>query len=146
MEFALESATDVVEEVVELIQGHHNETGTLDDGEFAPDIARYLEMDRAGFMRVFTARSGGKLVGYCILYVMPHLHYRHTLWAHQDSWFLCRNYRGRGSLLFLKFMDQKLAEEEVSVVLRGCHVRNDYSRLLKHIGYEKNSVVYLRRV
>ncbi len=146
MPFDLEKGEDVVHELIQFIKVHHDEAGTLTDGEFAPNISRYLEMDRLGHMRIYTVRVEEKLVGYCVVYIFPHLHYSQTKWAQQDLLFIQKKYRGVRSYRFIEWVDDQLRQEGVEVVLRSVTNGNDYSRLLKFQGYEENSVNYMRRL
>lgn len=58
------------------------------------DWDRYLALAATGQLCVTTARFDGLLVGYILNLVSGHLHYRSTLHAHMDAYWLDPAYRG----------------------------------------------------
>lgn len=58
-----------------------------------PDEGAYEALDRAGMLKILTARDGGILVGYVIAVVRRHLHYADYLCAFEDAYYLARSHR-----------------------------------------------------
>lgn len=144
-QFAIEPLYTCWEDAKELTVLHHAEVSMIEPERFAPDHERYLKLEIAGFMRVFTARIDGKLVGYAIFLVVPHLHYGGMVWAAQDVLFVHPDHRGRLSVEFVRWMDEKLAAEGVECIHRHVTEKLDYSGLLRSEGYEKIETGYVKR-
>jgi alpha-D-ribose 1-methylphosphonate 5-triphosphate synthase subunit PhnG len=130
---------------------HEAEVGMF--GTPDPDLERYLEIEKIDVARCFTARLGAgggsersELVGYCLMLVFPHPHYRTKLTAIADALYMSPDHRGTTALRFIAWVDgfcRKLGAVSIS---RAVNVRKDYSRLLMGLGYEKFETSYLRRL
>lgn len=144
--FAEEVLADAWFEGEAFFRANHAESGVLDPGDFAPDRKRYLEIEKAGTLRLFTMRAEGKkLVGYGLFFVVPHLHYSKVLWAMQDVLYVDPAYRGRSAVRFIRWTDSRLRDEGVGVVYRHVSVRRDYSRTLERMGYVRVECGFMRR-
>ncbi len=136
---------DFWDEAIALTKLNHQETGVMSVEEFAPNKAKYLEIEKLGFITTFTFRCAGELVGYCLMFVSNHLHYPSTLWAVQDTLFVRKDHRGLSAARFLIWVDAWLKEYGVSVVMRQVTERLDFSRSLKRMGYTAIETGYMRR-
>lgn len=58
-----------------------------------PDIPEYQRMHAAGQLDVIVSRNEGRPVGYYISFVRPHLHYRTTLHAFTDVYYVLPDFR-----------------------------------------------------
>ena len=67
----------------------------LDHNEirYDPDWERYAELDRLGYLKIATARDEGRLVGWHVSTVSSHPHYRSSLFAMQDLYYVLPEYR-----------------------------------------------------
>ena len=80
-----------------LFERHWQELGTRkDEIPLDPDWDRYFALAQVGTLRVRTARVDGVLAGYIFNMVGPHLHYRSTLHAEIEMFWLDSAYRGVG--------------------------------------------------
>jgi Acetyltransferase (GNAT) family len=52
------------------------------------DYERMKAQEKAGYFRVWAARRSGKLIGLIEFTIIPHLHYRGTLYAHEHGHYL----------------------------------------------------------
>lgn len=78
-----------VAEMVPLWKGHWLEVGL--DHAAVPldmDMERYAALADCGNLHLLTVRRGAMLIGYLTAVVMPHLHYRSTLFATFDLFYL----------------------------------------------------------
>ena len=132
-------------EIYPLFEKHWAEIAHFKDIPLNPDTARYFQLDAAGFMRVFTARAEGKLVGYAVYFVMPHLHFKQSRHATQDVFFIDKEHRGFG-MRFLRWCDEELRKEGVQVVANAVSEANDYSLVLRRMGYKRSDQMYVRRL
>lgn len=144
MRFQRESVTEIWNETRALLDENHSETGALSDQDFDPDAERYLELDRLGIFRTFTARQADELVGYANFVLSFHLHYKNMKWAAQDAMYLKPACRGTSAVRFIRWTDSELKKDGVDVVYR--HVTNhvDYSRTLERLGYGELERKYAR--
>lgn len=146
MNFQIEHIYEAWDEAIDLMDANHKETGSFDQTKFNPSRENYEKIEDVGMLKLFTARDGETLVGYAIFLVSPHLHYSSMLFAQQDVMFMDKAHRGIGAYRFMNWIDEVLAEMGVEVVIRSVHVRNDYSRALMKIGYEKIETGFMRRL
>ena len=86
--FRRENVKGVWPEIRPLFDRHwaeiaHDKTIPLD-----PDYDLYLKADEGGMLRVYTAREGATLIGYCVFFVRANPHYKSTIYAVQDIIFI----------------------------------------------------------
>lgn len=118
--YSLEPLRDVVEEIKPLVQLHWQDVSDGTEGEPDPDYDKMIQLEELGIFKLFTARDEGRLVGYVAWIIAHHLHYRTLLFAHDDAFFLHREYRrgGEGIKLF-EFCENAL--REMGVKRLACH-------------------------
>jgi len=133
-------------ELEPLLLDHWAEIAQYSDIPMNVDWQRYYTMQRQGILQVYTARDEGKLVGYCVYMVVPHLHYSDTLYAIQDVLFLHPDYRGRtAGYRMIKFADKDLEGRGVGVIMQHVKVKHDFGPLLTRMGYEHAENIYSKR-
>jgi len=117
------------------------------DFRLSPRWDIYLKLEDAGLFRVYTARKGHKLIGYAIYNVMPNMHYIDVLHATQDALYLHPDYRGGSSgIKLIKYADERLARMGVDLVSHHVKVKNDFSPILKRLGYSQSEKIYEKRL
>lgn len=92
--FKKESFTQLMEELPPLFHEHWLEVAR--DKKAIPldmDWKRYIEMDAMGQLHTMTVREDGILVGYFVAIVWTHLHYKTSLTAWSDIFYLHPAYR-----------------------------------------------------
>ena len=109
------------------------------------DAEGYTEMDEAGSYRPYTLRRNGELVGYCGFVLYSHPHHVSKVHACQDALYVRKSHRSK-VLRFIAYCDSKLREAGVNVVIQHCPTRNDWSPVLKRLGYEALETSYFRRL
>ena len=145
MIFTLEKISTVWPEAQEILKANNEETGMLGQENFDPDVDKYLAMEAIGIAKLFTARAEGKLVGYCMMLVMPHPHYKKTVVAFQDVLFMVSERRGIGSVRFIKWIDEFCRSLGADNISRTVSSKKDFSRTLLRMGYEEVETSYVRR-
>jgi hypothetical protein len=77
MQFQREKFITFFDEALPLFRAHFNEVQDYFEGkkDLDPDVETYLKLDEAGYLRVYTARESGLLIGYCIHQIFNHLHF-----------------------------------------------------------------------
>lgn len=150
MHFTRESVSaEFFEEITPLLEKHFHEIAHYQDIPLQPNFARYLELDRAGALRTFTARDElQKLVGYAVFFVSANLHYQSSVQAVQDVIYLEQSSRGLGiGREFIDWCDIQLAKDGCQVVYH--HVKPKHPKLggaLQSLGYALVDHIYSRRL
>ena len=89
LKFSWEKFSEIAEELLPLFVKHWREVAP--DQETVPldvDVRRMVQDERNGRLGVVAARHEGKLVGYVVILMGPHLHHASTQWAHFDGFWL----------------------------------------------------------
>lgn len=117
---------------------HHQDKVPLD-----VHIDEYECLARTGQLLICTARHNGKLVGYHLSILRPHLHYKSTLHAFSDIHYLLPEYRvGMNGLLLVKFFEKSAQERGVFKGFIATKVKNDHSIIFERLGWTKTEIVY----
>lgn len=80
-----------------------------------PNWETYATLADAGKVKLLTVRDDGRLVGYMIVFIWGHLHYKSTLHAAEDIYFLLPEYR-RGMLGVRMFKTMLVELKRIGVV------------------------------
>jgi len=136
--FQRERAIDLWEEILPLLVQHKAEIAHYPDIVLDPDIPTYEALDAQGHLRAYTARSGGKLVGYAVFFVRYNMHYRQSLQALQDVLFVDLAVRhGRVGLRLIEYAEDRLRDDGVQVILHHVKVNTPATvQLFLRLGYE----------
>ena len=105
------------------------------------DHKQFEWMDDNGLLQVCTARADGKLIGYHVTIVRPHMH-RAVLAGFVDTLYLAPEHRGITSMKFLQFAEDMLRRRGVKWISTGVRLTKDFSRLLEHLGYTEAERLY----
>ena len=145
--FARESGADVMGEIGHLLEEHCREVTHHADIPVGCDFDKYLLMERAGVLRIYTVRSAGELVGYWIGTIATSLHYKSSLQARMDTLFLSAEHRkGRTGIQFLKWVETQIKAEGVQIVYQHGKFVKDTRSLWDYLGYEPVYYVYSKRL
>jgi GNAT superfamily N-acetyltransferase len=93
--YQLDSAEEFIRDAQGLWAEHHELLGTNKDKmPLKPDMATYAALWNTGALQILTCRDDGKLIGYVVTVIRPHMHYAETLCGFEDMYFLTEAYRG----------------------------------------------------
>jgi GNAT superfamily N-acetyltransferase len=93
--FQREPLTEGLEsQLAPLMAAHWSEVAPYRDIPLDVDWPLYHAIDRAGALRIYTARRDGKILGYVSFVVRPHLHYKQHVYATCDALYLLPEERG----------------------------------------------------
>jgi len=148
MEFNQEEFSyELVNEMYPLWKAHYEEIATYKDIALDPDLERYEIMARGGFLRIFTARDEGSLVGYQVFFVTQNPHYKRSTQAVQDILFLSLVLRkGLTGYKFIKWCDERLKEEKIQLVFQHVKEAHDFTPMLRRLGYQAHDKIMVRRL
>jgi GNAT superfamily N-acetyltransferase len=102
------------------------------------DYDQYENIDAIGALHVVVARSSGRIVGYWLGVVRPHLHYADSLSAFTDVYYVDPEFRkGRVGINLFKYAEKTLRA-------RGTKVHLDMSKVFEHLGYRKTEILFTK--
>lgn len=143
----VESFAEIAHELPPLFMRHWQELGDP-SVPLDPDWDRYLSLEVTGSLCFMTVRHGDVLVGYISTVVGPHLHYRSTLFAEIEMFWLDPVYRGSwfvfGWFRENDAMLQKLGVKRVSVAVKAGYKDGRVGSVFKRLGYRLHENVFLR--
>ena len=152
MIYQRESFAAVRDEVMPLLEKHWAEVAHYKDIPLDVDLDLYEEIERAGILRIYTARinspgmAGHKqLIGYLAAMVRTNGHYKRSLQATQDVLFVDPAWRGCGGEL-IRHAEEELRLEGVQVLYQHVKAASTAGRLMEHIGYELVDLLYAKRL
>ena len=95
IKYSEEKCADVFDEITPLLERHWEEIAlNKEKVKLNPDWDLYSKMNEMGLVRTFIARDNGKLIGYFVVTVHPHMHYKDTIYALNDVIYVDPEYRG----------------------------------------------------
>lgn len=113
--------------------------------EYDPDFDRYDALFKLGILKITTVRADGLLAGWYINFVTPHLHYRTSLFAMLDIYYVAPEFRLGvvGIRLFQEMEKQMRALGVVEIVsITKCHL--DISSVFEYLKWRKTGVTYTK--
>ena len=144
--FDVEPYSMVIPEMKAIYPEHWEELAfDKDIIELDPDYEAYNKMDKAGLIHVVTARFNNELVGYFIFCINFALHYKRSLTAHYDIFYLRKKYRkGRNGIDFIRFAEQSLIEKNVQKIYTGVKLPHDFGLVFERLGYRPTERIYTK--
>ncbi len=112
---------------------------------WAPDWSSYAKLEELGILSVFTAREGAELAGYYVNSVMPHPHYRGSLFAFIDVYYLAPNFRkGMTAMRFLMAMEERMRDRGVRVMIGRARLKMGTGPLFERLGWSPVETCYTK--
>jgi len=146
--FAIEKFASAYPEAQDLLKLHWEEIAPYRDLlTLNPNVATYEAHEAKEGICVITAREAGKIIGYIVMLIHPHLHYKHVLMATDDIHFIHPDYRkGRTGLQLLTFAEREMKKRGVKLMALRTKVNSNHGVLFEHLGYNAQDVVYTKRL
>lgn len=108
-----------------------------------PDWEAYADLEASGNLKIFTARDGSALIGYFVVFVRNHIHYKDHLFAHNDILFLSEPYRkGFTGIKLIKFAEECLKADGVSVLTINTKTHKPFDGVLQRLGFNHVENIY----
>ena len=135
--FAVENWFAVKDEMAVLWPAHWEEVAiNRDKIKLNVDYDSYAEFANVGSLHVLVAREAGVIVGYHIRIIRPHLHYRDSLTAFTDVYYINPSHRkGMTGVRLFKEVEKTLKYRGVQKIFTGTKLHLDMSRIFEHLGY-----------
>jgi hypothetical protein len=145
--FSLEQWPDFKHEAAVLWPKHWEEVALHRDTiKLAVDFRAIDQVDAGGGMHICVAREAGKIVGYWVGFIHPHLHYRDSLTAYTDIYYVRQESR-KDVWLFrhlLDFVEKTLSERGVEKMFIASKCHKDLSKIFERRGMTRTEVVYTK--
>jgi L-amino acid N-acyltransferase YncA len=106
----------------------------------------FSEIDQKEVLNIVTVRDDGKLVGYHVSALLPHMHYKGAgLMGYTDVYFLRPDYRRAGTgIRLLRKVETSLAERNVPKLYMSTKVHSDNGPLLEAMGYTFSDRIFTK--
>ena len=112
-----------------------------------PDWDAYEDLEQCGRLKIFTARSDDKLVGYFVVLVGTNIHYKDHLFASNDVIYLDPEYRkGMTGIKLIKAAEKWLKDDGVSVLVINTKVHRPFDSVLERLGFNLIERAYSKRL
>lgn len=148
IEYKEETYDQVIDEIKPLLEDHWEEIALHKDTiKLNPDYDKYEKMFKSGQMRIVTARDDGKLVGYCILMLYHHIHYKDQFMAMDDIFFIAKDYRKglTGVKLFIK-TEEIMKQYGVKKLSMNVKVHQDVGPIFERLGYKETERMFTKMI
>lgn len=110
-----------------------------------PDWDSYHALEANGQFFMMVCRVDGRMVGYHICFIRPHLHYKNSLSAITDIFYILPEYRaGRIGVQLFKESEKALKLRGVQKVFLGCKLSKDLTPIFERLGYKKIEYVFAK--
>lgn len=139
-----ESLVTVKADIIPLLEKHWEEVALNKEKiKLNPDWDAYANLEDAGILKIFTARDDRKLVGYFVVFVKSHIHYKDHLFCYNDVIFVDEEYRkGFTSPRLIKFAEKCLKADGVEVMIVNTKRHKPFDSLLVWLGYKHVENLY----
>lgn len=151
-EFGWEKFHAIAHELPPLFNEHWRELALNRDAiPLDPNWDQFYRLDVEGALQVLTARiPNGQLVGYIFLLVGPHLHYKSTIWAHADMYWLDPVYRQgwTGVRMFKALIAgaKVMKAANLTLATKMHFMDNRVTKLLQRLGFTPIETIHAMRL
>lgn len=144
MAYQQESLATCVADIKPLLEQHWQEIALNQDMiKLNPDWQAYYDLEECGALKIFTARSDGKLVGYFVVLCRKHIHHVDHIVAFNDLLYLDKGYRkGFTGIKLMKFAEKCLKEDGVTFLVVSTKKHKPLDSLLEWLGYDHIENIY----
>lgn len=144
--YQLETLHQFLGDMANLCELHWSEIALdKDKVPLDPDIQTFQMLEDAGQLVIVTVRDDQKLVGYHFSLVRPHLHYKTSMTAYVDMYFLHPDYRGgMAGFKMFKFVETALKERGVDRIYSGTKLHKDMGKLFERLGYNETERLFVK--
>lgn len=146
--FAVEGWFAVKDEMSHLWPDHWQEVAVNKEQiKLDPDLDTYAAFANAGMLHIVVARKEGEVIGYHFSIVRPHLHYRQSLSAFTDIYYIAPQYRtGRTPLRLFEYVEKTLKARGVQKMFTGTKLSLDAGPLFEHMGWTETERLFVKMI
>lgn len=138
---------DAKADIAGLTREHWEEVTDYPNIPLDVDYDRFDHLDKEGNLKVLTVRDDKTLVGYIVFLVAYGLHYKTTFMAHDDAFFLKKEYR-KGRIGIDMFNNAELMLKFHGVKLVSYHekLKVPTGKLFKRLGYKPQETKWFKEL
>lgn len=140
-----ESLWDCIQELLDLGRLSHKEIDTL-DLNYNPNVVMYNNLSEAGVLFILTMRKDGRLVGYTMSAVSPHMTDIDKLISITLVMYVSEEARGHEAI---KLIDSTTDLMQVKGSIQhtfGVPVQNDYRKILERKNFTKVETMFSKHL
>ena len=148
IKYQQEFLSTVVEDIKPLLKEHWEEIAlNREKIKLNPDWDTYEDLEHQGKLKVFTARQDGSLVGYFVVIVSHHIHYKDHLFASNDIIYLSPEHRkGFTGVKLIKFAEKHLKNDGVSVMVINSKDHKPFHSLMEFLKFKPVERLYSKYI
>ncbi len=146
LKYSVENWFDCKEEMEWLFPIHWEEVA-LNKDTIPLDMwfEEYDKFAKADILHIVTIRDDDKIVGYYWAIIKPHMHYKESLTAFTDMFFLHPSYRkGMNGIKLFKFFEESVRELGVQRIIASTKTKLDKSAIFERLNYKRAEIVYTK--
>jgi hypothetical protein len=131
---------------MDLLKQHWEEVVQFPEQQILdPDWPVYEMLEKQGKLWVLTARAHGELVGYIVMLLSRHLHYRTITTAMDDIHFLHPDYRhGLTGYRMIALTVKAMAAMGIRMCTFRTKALNNHGKLFERLGFVQHDVIYAK--
>ena len=144
--YQVENWTDCVHELEPLWTAHWSEVAmNKSQIPLEPNYDMYSWINAQGQLHTLTARCDGKVIGYHVSIVRPHLHYASSLSSFTDMYYISPEHRkGMVGVRLFKEAEASLKARGVEKMFTGTKVSLDMSRIFERLGWTETERLFTK--
>lgn len=127
---------------------HYDEIAvTKDKMPMRPDVETYVALEQMGRLQIITAREAGRMLGYVVSVIRPHMHYADVLTGYEDAYFLTKSHRrGMTGVKLIREAVKHMQAVGCQKVFFMTKASLDMGRIFERLGFVKTDIVYSKWV
>ena len=148
VKYQQEFLDSVVDDAKGLLESHWEEIALNKDKiKINPDWDTYYALQDQGKLHIFTARDEGALVGYFVVFVSQHIHYKDHLFANNDLIYLSPSYRkGFTGIKLIKFAESCLKADGLSILTVNTKTHKPFHNIMRYLGFSSSETLYSKYI
>ena len=130
--------------ITSLMVENWSETGF--DFEFRPSVDMYRHAVESGAMFALAVTLGSEIIGYCSMFVHPHMHNPSVIMAANDALFVKKEYRGIISGRLIRAAEAEAKKRGATRVMWHTRAGTPLADMLSRRGYKPADVVVMKEI
>lgn len=144
--FKVEKWSEALPEMKEIFPIHWEELALNKDAiKMSVFEERYAVMESQNALLVVTARTIERLVGYFVVFLLPHLHYQDAgNMAHTDMYFLLPEFRNGSGAKLLMCVQDALRLRGIKKMYLSTKIHKSHTELFQLMGFTPSDIMHVK--